>query len=307
MSEKIKDLVIIGAGPSGLSAAIYASREGIDTTIYEKAGTGGLVATISQVDNYPGFPEGINGIALSEKLEAQAKKFGTKIEYGEVTALSDCGDYRTLVVDDQKIKAKVVLIATGRCHRKLNIPGEKEWIGRGIHYCATCDGAFYKNKKVVVVGGGNSAVQESIFLTRFAKHIDLLVRGEITATNILQKSLQKLVDEKKTKVYLNTDIKEIIDDTKHITAVKITTNGKATQLDTDGIFVLIGLVPNTAFIDPKQIKLSDYGNIMVDQNNQTSMTNVFACGDVRDGAISQITPASADGIKAVLSMRHCFK
>ena len=193
--DEIKPLVMVGAGPSALAAAVYTTREDIDTTLYEKGVVGGLAAITDMVDNYPGFPDGIEGMTLAEQLRKQAERFGAKIEYGDVSAIKDCGDYRELTVDGKPVKAKAVLIATGSDYNKLGIPGEAEYYGRGVHYCATCDGAFYRDKRLVVVGGGNSGVQEALFLTRFTSHIDLLVRSTVKASQVLQDELQKYVDE----------------------------------------------------------------------------------------------------------------
>ena len=171
--DSIKDVIMIGAGPSALTAAVYTTREDIDTTLYEKGAVGGLAAITDMVDNYPGFPEGIEGMKLADQLEKQAKRFGAKIEYGNVSAIRLQGDIKVLTIDDKEVKAKAVLIATGSDYGKINVPGEAEYYARGVHYCATCDGAFYRDRPIAVIGGGNSAVQESMFLTRFASHIDL--------------------------------------------------------------------------------------------------------------------------------------
>jgi thioredoxin reductase (NADPH) len=166
-NERIIDTLMVGAGPSALAAAVYTTREDIDTVLYEKGVIGGLAAITDIVDNYPGFPEGIEGMKLADQLQKQAERFGAKIEFGEVSGLSvGEGNIKTVIVDGQPVKAKTVLIATGSAYNMLNIPGEEELYGRGVHYCATCDGAFYRDKKLVVVGGGNSAVQETLFLTR---------------------------------------------------------------------------------------------------------------------------------------------
>ena len=191
MADKVNDLIIIGAGPSALAAAIYTTREDIDTVLIEKAIIGGMAATTDWIDNYPGFAEGLSGIDLAESLRKQAERFGAKIELGEVTGIAkDDGLIKVVTLEGDKY-AKAVLIATGTEYRKLGIPGEAEYISRGVHYCATCDGAFYRDKNIVVVGGGNSAVQEALFLTKFASHIDLLVRSKFRASEVLVKELEK--------------------------------------------------------------------------------------------------------------------
>jgi thioredoxin reductase (NADPH) len=300
----MKDVIMIGAGPSALTAAVYTAREGIETVLYEKASVGGLVATIDKIDNYPGFPDGIEGFTLAEKLGQQAKNFGAQIEYGDVTAIRDEGDIKVLTIDGEEVKAKTVLIASGSSYRKLNIIGEKEYYGRGVHYCATCDGAFYKDKKLVVVGGGNSAVQEAIFLTRFAAHIDILSIGEITATKILQRNLKELVDTGKITVHLNTITKEIIGKDGHVTAIEAAQNNQPVTIETDGVFVFIGLAPNTEFLDGSGIELDKSGFIITDGKLQTNIPGVFASGDVRSGSIMQVAVAVGEGATAAISIRE---
>ena len=219
--DEIKPLVMVGAGPSALAAAVYTTREDIDTTLYEKGVVGGLAAITDMVDNYPGFPDGIEGMTLAEQLRKQAERFGAKIEYGDVSAIKDCGDYRELTVDGKPVKAKAVLIATGSDYNKLGIPGEAEYYGRGVHYCATCDGAFYRDKRLVVVGGGNSGVQEALFLTRFTSHIDLLVRSTVKASQVLQDELQKYVDAGKVTVHLGTVPSEIVAEENKVVKVVV--------------------------------------------------------------------------------------
>jgi len=205
-----KEVIIVGAGPSALTAAIYLSREDVPTTLYERGVVGGMAAITDQIDNYPGFAEGVTGMKLASELQQQAERFGADIEYGDVTELKQVDGELELTVDGQPVRAKAVLLATGSNHRKLGVPGEDELYGRGVHYCATCDGAFYKGKRLVVVGGGNSGVQEAMFLTRFAEHIDLLVRSTIKASKTLQDDLQKYIDNGKITVHLQTVAQEIV-------------------------------------------------------------------------------------------------
>src|SRR5882672_7624997 len=183
----IHDVIMIGAGPAALSAAVYTTREDIDTLLFERGAIGGLAAVTDWVDNYPGFPEGLQGLHLAENLRKQAERFGAVIELGEVSKIIDEGEYKRLETTSGDMLARAILIATGSDYKKIGVPGEKEYYARGVHYCATCDGAFFREKRLVVVGGGNSAVQEAMFLTRFASHIDLLVRGNaFRASEILQ-------------------------------------------------------------------------------------------------------------------------
>ena len=300
----IKELVMIGAGPSALSAAIYTTREDIDTTLYEKAVVGGLAAVTDMVDNYPGFPEGVEGMKLADQLQQQATRFGAKFEYGEVSSIRDEGDYKTLVIDGKEVHARAVLIATGSDYNKIGVPGEAEFYGRGVHYCATCDGAFYRDKKLVVVGGGNSGVQEAIFLTRFASHIDLLVRSTIKASEVLQHELQKYVDQGKVTIHLATTTDEIVATDGKVSVVRATKDGTPIELDVDGVFVFVGLKPNTQFVDPSTIKLDAQGLITTNEHLETTMKGVFASGDVRSGATMQIASAVGEGASAALSIRE---
>ena len=200
--NKLHDIVMIGAGPSALCAAVYTTREDIDTVLVEKGAVGGLAAITDWVDNYPGFSKGISGLDLATELQAQAERFGADIRYGDVSKISVDGDVKLIETNEGPLKARAVLIATGSDYKKLGIPGEAEYYGRGVHYCATCDGAFYRDRKLAVVGGGNSAVQEALFLTRFASHIDLLVRSTVKASDVLQHELDKMVAEEKITIHL---------------------------------------------------------------------------------------------------------
>lgn len=300
----IKELVMIGAGPSALSAAIYTTREDIDTTLYEKAVVGGLAAVTDMVDNYPGFPEGVEGMKLADQLHQQATRFGAEFEYGEVSSIRNDGDYKTLVIDGKDVHARAVLIATGSDYNKIGVPGEVEFYGRGVHYCATCDGAFYRDKKLVVVGGGNSGVQEAIFLTRFASHIDLLVRSTVKASEVLQHELQKYVDQGKVTIHLTTTTDEIVATDGKVSVVRATKDGTPIELDVDGVFVFVGLKPNTQFVDPSTIKLDAQGLITTNEHLETTMKGVFASGDVRSGATMQIASAVGEGASAALSIRE---
>lgn len=305
MEDKIRDVVMIGAGPSALSAAIYTTREDIDTVLYEKAVIGGLAAVTDKVDNYPGFPDGVEGLVLAEQLEKQAERFGANIEFGDVSEVRDDGDLKTVVVDGAEVKTKTVLIATGSDYNKLGIPGELEYYGRGVHYCATCDGALYRDKDLVVVGGGNSGVQEALFLTRYTKHIDLLVRSTVKASEVLQHELKKMADEGKITVHLQTTATEIVaDDTGKITKIEGIKEGQATTFEADGIFVFVGLKPNTQFLKGSNIELDEQGLIKTNAHLETTMPGVFASGDVRSGATMQIASAVGEGATAALSIRE---
>lgn len=304
MSDKIHDVVMIGAGPSSLTAALYATRENIETVIYEKATVGGLAAITDRVDNYPGFPDGIEGYVLAEQLEKQAKKFGAMIEYGNVESITHNGEYKVVKVDGADVKARALLIATGSSYGKINVPGEAEYYGKGVHYCATCDGAFYKGKRLVVVGGGNSAIQETIYLTGFADHIDLLVRSTIKASDVLQKKLHNLVDNAKITIHLGTTTDEIAASGGRVSHVRATKNGKSININTDGVFIFAGLKPNTAFLKGSGVELDDVGFIKTDLKLQTNIPGVFASGDVRSGSTMQIASAVGEGATAAHSIRE---
>lgn len=299
-----RDVIMIGAGPSALAAAVYTTREDIDTVLYEKGVIGGMAAITDKVDNYPGFPDGIEGMTLAMQLEAQAKRFGAEIAYGEVSEIQDKGDTKVAIVDGKPIEAKAILIATGSDYNKIGVPGEAEYYGRGVHYCATCDGAFYRDKHLAVVGGGNSAIQEAIFLTRFASKIDLLVRSTIKASEVLQHELAEWVEKGKIEVHLATTTDEIVATDGKVSAVKVTHDGQQRQIDVDGVFVFVGLSPNTEFLRGSAVELDEQGLVKTDAKLMTSMPGVFASGDVRSGATMQIASAVGEGASAALSIRE---
>jgi thioredoxin reductase (NADPH) len=302
--QEIHDLVIVGAGPAALSAAVYTTREDIDTVLYERGVIGGLAAVTDLVDNYPGFPEGVEGMALADKLQKQAERFGAKIELGEITKLEDKGEYKLLTTYDGQVKAKTVLLAPGTDYKKLGVPGEAELYGRGVHYCATCDGAFYRDKRLVCVGGGNSGFQETIFLTRFASHIDLLVRSTVKASEILQHDMQKLVDAGKVTVHVGTTTDEIVAEGGKVTKVIGTKDGKKVEFETDGVFVFVGLVPNTQFLKNGEIELDEHSFIIGNDKLETNVDGVYVAGDARSGATMQIATATGEGATAALEIRE---
>lgn len=298
------DAVIIGAGPSALAAAVYTTREDIGTVLFEKGVIGGLAAVTDWVDNYPGFIKGISGLDLAAQLQGQAERFGADIRLGEVTKITDEGAYKRLETTEGELLARTVLIATGSDYKKLGVPGEQEFYGRGVHYCATCDGAFYRDKRLVVVGGGNSAVQEALFLLKFATHIDLLVRSEVKASEVLQHELDKRVEEGKITIHLGVTTDAIVGQDKKVTHVAATQNGKKVEFPTDGVFVFIGLLPNTAFLKDSGITLDARGFVVTNPDLQTNMPGVFCSGDVRSGATMQIASAVGEGATAALKIRE---
>lgn len=299
-----KSLVIIGAGPSALAAAIYTTREDIPTVLYEKGVVGGLAAITDKVENYPGFPSGVEGMMLANQFQSQAERFGADIEFGEVSSVKKLNNAIEIIVDNKPILADAVLIATGSSYKKTGMPGEDDFYGKGVHYCATCDGAFYRDKKIAVIGGGNSAIQEAIFLTRFASHIDLLVRSKIRASDVLQKELKKYIDKGKITVHLKTTPQKILSLEGKINGIEINQEDDIKQLEVEGVFVFIGLNPNTGFLQGSGIELDEQGLIKTNSRLETNIPGIFASGDVRSGATMQIASAVGEGASAALSIRE---
>jgi len=306
---KVHDLVIVGAGPAALSCAIYTTREDIETLLYEKAVPGGLISTTDWVDNYPGFPDGIEGLTLGDNMRKQAERFGAVIELGEVMGLKKEGDIIRLDTTDGEVQARAVLIATGSGYKKIGVPGEDTYYARGVHYCATCDGAFYRDKRLVVVGGGNSAVQEAMFLTRFASHIDMLVRSDFRASDVLVKELEEKHRDKIT-VHKGVTTDEIlggdIDGMQKVTKVVGTdkATGKKVEFETDGVFVFVGLQPNTEFLKNTDVKLDEIGLVMSGEKLTTNVPGIYVAGDCRHDATLQIATAVGEGASAALYIRE---
>lgn len=300
------DVIMVGAGPAALTAAIYTTREDIETLIFERGVVGGLAAVTDKIDNYPGFPDGVEGLKLADDLRKQAERFGAVVELGEVTDIKDEGQYKRVETTSGTMLAKAVLVATGSDYKKIGVPGEQDYYARGVHYCATCDGAFYRDKRLVVVGGGNSAIQETIFLTRFASHIDLLVRSTIKASDVLQEDLKQFIDNGKVTVHLGTKTDEIVGEGNFVNKVIGTdsSSGKKVEFPTDGVFVFVGLMPNSQFLESTPVKLDKIGFVETDDNLQTAIPGVFAAGDIRSGATMQIASAAGEGATAALKIRE---
>lgn len=308
---QVHDVLMVGAGPAALAAAIYTTREDIETVLYERGVIGGLAAVTDWVDNYPGFPKGIAGLDYAEQLRLQAERFGAKIELGEVTKIIDEGQYKRVTTTDGDMLAKAVLIATGCDYKRTGVPGEQEFYGRGVHFCATCDGAFYRDKRLVAIGGGNSAIQESMFLTKFASHIDILVRGdELRASEVLQHEVISDKYKDKITIHFNTTTDEIlgqeVDGINRVTKVIGTdkTTSKKVEFPTDGVFVFVGLKPNTEFLKDSAIQLDEVGFVKSNEFLETNMPGVFVAGDVRSGATMQIATATGEGATAALHIRE---
>ena len=297
------DVAIIGAGPSGLTAAIYLSRAGYRTVVLEGQLIGGQVATIDRIDNYPGFAEGVAGMELASSLESQARRFGAEIKFAEVNSIRP-GQPVAIQTDAGEVAARAVLIASGAGYRHLGIPGEAEYLSHGVHYCATCDGAFYRDKDIVVVGGANTAVQEVIFLSKQVKHITMLVRSHLKADQVLKEELAKLVQAGKVTPLEGWRPLEMVGDGDKLTGVKASDGQEERQLSCAGVFVFAGSEPSNGFIAGTKIQLDEAGRIVTDEDLMTDEPNVWACGDVRSGETRQIVSAAGDGAVAAKYIGH---
>lgn len=299
-SEQVieKELIIIGAGPAGLTAGLYGGRAQIKPLVLVGQSLGGQASTTSEMENYPGFPEGIGGMALAEQIAAQATRFDADIEYEEVTAV-DLTVYPFVVKTyGATFSAKALIICTGTSSRKLGAPGESKFIGRGVSFCATCDGYFYRDKTVVVVGGGDSALDEGLYLTRFAKEIIVVHRrDQLRASAILQRRAEA---NPKMRFVWNTVIEEVLGDNT-VTGVRARNlkTGAESVIPTDGVFVYVGLVPNTQMFQ-SQLDLTADGYIVTDKRQRTSVPGVFAAGDVQDPWFRQVVVAAGAGAAAAI-------
>ena len=295
--EKIYDLVIIGGGPGGYTAALYGARAGLSTLILEKLSAGGQMALTHQIDNYPGFPEGIDGFALAESMQQQAEKFGAVTEYAEVYKADLKAQPKVIETSEGKFLGRAVIIATGAGPRELGVAGEKELIGRGVNYCAACDGAFYKGKTVVVVGGGNTAAADAMLLSRVARKVILVHRRDsLRATKIYHEPLMKAEN---VEFAWNSQVSEILHDQKVSGVVlKDVHSGELRQIDCDGIFVSVGRKPVTEFLGD-QLELDKGGYILAGESTKTNIPGVYAVGDVRTKFLRQVVTAVADGAVAV--------
>jgi thioredoxin reductase (NADPH) len=302
--SKFYDLIVVGSGPAGLTAAFYAAREGIDTLVIERAGVGGQAGVTERLDNFPGFPEGVTGAEFAARLRAQAERFGVEIlSAQEVTGVSTDDNYRVVqTADGNEYRSWAVLLAPGSTYRRLEIPGEDDFIGAGVHFCATCDGAFYREKHVLVVGGGNSAGEESIFLTKFASKVTVITRDSaLSASKVV---VEKVDGHPKIDVITNATPAEFRGEGKLQTVVlKDTKTGALRELSADGVFVFIGLTPNTAIVRG-QVTTDERGFIVTDIGMQTSVPGVFAAGDCREGSTKQAASAAGEGAAAALAIRR---
>jgi thioredoxin reductase (NADPH) len=299
----IYDVIIIGGGPAGLSAAIYASRAGLRTLIIEKTGCGGQMTTTNLLENYPGFNGGVKGFDLAVKLEKQARDFGAEIIYDEAAAIEQ-GSSKKVITASYAYETKTVIIAAGTRAKKMNIPGESEFIGRGVSFCAVCDAPFYRDKNVLVAGGGDSAVEEAVYISKFAKNITVVHRrNELRAAKILQ---ERMKSHPNISVIYNSMPKEIFggDSVEKVTITNVKTNENK-DLIVDGVFVFTGLIPNTLFLSG--IALDKTGYIITDEDMNTSSAGIFACGDIRKKQLRQVVTAVSDGAQAAVSAQRCLE
>jgi len=300
--EKIYDVIIAGAGPAGMTAAVYTSRANLSTLMIERGMPGGQMANTEDVENYPGF-ESILGPDLSTKMFEHAKKFGAEYAYGDIKEIQDHGDYKIVVAGSKQYKAYAVIITTGAEYKKIGVPGEKELGGRGVSYCAVCDGAFFKGKELFVIGGGDSAVEEGVYLTRFASKVTIVHRrNELRAQKILQ---DRAFANEKVDFIWNHTIKAINDKDGKVGSVTLvsTENGEEQVLPADGVFIYIGMVPLSKPFASLGIT-NDNGYIETNDRMETRVPGIYAAGDIREKTLRQIVTATGDGSIAAQSAQH---
>lgn len=294
--EHIYDVIVIGGGPAGYTTALYTSRAGLDTLVLEKLSAGGQMASTTDIDNYPGFDEGIDGFLLGEKMQLGAERFGTKSELAEVYSVDLKSEIKVINTSEGEFKAKSVAISTGARPRLLGLIKEQELTGRGVHYCATCDGRGYKDKKVAVIGGGNSAVEDALALSKIAEEVVLIHRRDtLRATKIYHEPLMK---QENVKFMWNSTVDELLYD-KRLNGIKVKNlqTGEITELEVDGVFVSVGRTPETQVFEG-QIEMDKAGYIISDESTKTNIPGVFAVGDVRTKVVRQVVTAAADGAVA---------
>ncbi|WJY27722.1 MULTISPECIES: thioredoxin-disulfide reductase [Sporosarcina] len=298
-AETIYDVVIIGAGPAGMTAAVYTARANMNTLMLERGVPGGQMASTEEIENYPGF-ESILGPDLSTKMFDHAKRFGAEYAYGDVSGIEDGKEYKTITAGGKEYKTKSIIITTGAEYRKMGIPGETELTGRGVSYCAVCDGAFFKNKEIIVVGGGDSAVEEGTYLTRFASKVTIIHRrDELRAQKILQ---ERAFANDKIDFIWDTTVKEVHGKDGKVDSVTLvsTKDGSEREFKTEGMFIYIGLDPITAPFKNLGI-LDEHGYIKTNEVMETEIPGIFAAGDVREKLLRQVVTATGDGSIAAQS------
>jgi thioredoxin reductase (NADPH) len=300
--EKIYDVIIVGAGPAGMTAAVYTSRANLSTLMIERGMPGGQMANTEDIENYPGF-ESILGPELSTKMFEHAKKFGAEYAYGDITEIIDHGGYKVVVAGSKQYKTYSVIIAAGAEYKKLGVPGEQELSGRGVSYCAVCDGAFFKGKELFVIGGGDSAVEEGVYLTRFASKVTIVHRrDELRAQKILQ---DRAFANEKVDFIWNHTVKSINEKDGKVGSVTLvsTVDGKEQELPADGVFIYIGMVPLSKPFEKLGIT-NENGYIETNDRMETKVPGIFAAGDIREKMLRQIVTATGDGSIAAQSAQH---
>jgi thioredoxin reductase (NADPH) len=300
--EKIYDVIIAGAGPGGMTAAVYTSRGGQSTLMIERGVPGGQMANTEEVENYPGY-EHILGPELSTKMFDHAKKFGAEYAYGDIKEIIDGKEYKTVVAGSKQYKGRAVIISTGAEYKKLGVPGEKELGGRGVSYCAVCDGAFFKGKNLFVIGGGDSAVEEGVYLTRFAEKVTIVHRrDELRAQKILQ---QRAFDNEKVDFIWSHTLKQINEKDGKVGSVTLvsTETGEEQELQADGVFVYVGMLPLSKPFQNLGIT-NENGYIITNEKMETKVPGIFAAGDIREKTLRQIVTATGDGSIAAQSAQH---
>lgn len=300
--EKIYDVIIIGAGPAGMTAAVYTSRANLSTLMIERGIPGGQMANTEDVENYPGF-ESILGPELSNKMFEHAKKFGAEYAYGDIKEIVDGKEYKTVKAGSKEYKARAIVISAGAEYKKIGVPGEKELGGRGVSYCAVCDGAFFKNKELVVVGGGDSAVEEGVYLTRFASKVTIVHRRDkLRAQSILQ---ARAFDNEKIDFKWNKTVKEIHEENGKVGRLTLvdTVTGEEEEFKADGVFIYIGMLPLSKPFENLGIT-NEEGYIETNAQMETKVPGIFGAGDIREKTLRQIVTATGDGSIAAQSVQH---
>ena len=299
MDASVFDVLIIGGGGAGLTAALYASRANLSTALLEKLVPGGQIASTDLVENYPGFPEGVLGPDIAQKMEAQASRYGTQLRSEEVKSIAEKGDLFQVVTSDNQYQAKTIILAMGASYRMLGLANEKELTGKGVSYCATCDGAFFKGKDIAVVGGGDSALQEGIFLTKFANQVTIIHRRDkLRGSPILQERAKK---NPKIRFAWDSVVDKIDGKGKvESLALKNVKTNEISPLKAEGVFIFIGHEPNSS-IAQGVVQTDEKGYVVTDENYQTSVPGIFAAGEIRKGAVRQLVSACGEGCGAALA------
>lgn len=300
--EKIYDVVIAGAGPAGMTAAVYTSRADLSTLMIERGVPGGQMANTEEVENYPGF-DSILGPDLSTKMFDHAKKFGAEYAYGDIKEIIDGEEYKTIVIGTKEYKARAVIISTGAEYKKLGAPGEKELGGRGVSYCAVCDGAFFRGKELFVIGGGDAAVEEGVYLTRFASKVTIVHRrDELRAQKILQ---QRAFDNEKIDFVWSHTVKQINEKDGKVGSITLvsTQSGEEQELPADGVFIYVGMVPLSKPFENLGIT-NENGYIITNDQMETKVAGIYAAGDIREKTLRQIVTATGDGSIAAQAAQH---